>query len=178
MTVSGMSQEDKIAFLDLLIGKTDSSLRQHFYALYVAMGDDIFLLFALFSGITVHWPGLREFRSAHVGLEKMAKRRVEPKNRNGRTGAFVPQAVKVLDVTDSLPEDFWEKEGHETVPASHLTKDSIYFSEFLGKFILVLAPVRSALGREFILYADEAYKLSDVRYDPEDQLDSFQLKDF
>ncbi len=178
MIVSGMSQEDKIAFLDLLIDKTDSSLRQHFYALYVAIGDDIFLMFSLFASITVHWPGLREFRSAHVGLEKMTKRRIEPENRNGRTGAFVPQAVKVLDVTNALAEDFWEKEGHVTVPVSHLVKGSVYFSEFLGKSILVLAPMRSALSREFVLYADEAYKLSDVVYDLEDQIDSFQLQEF
>jgi hypothetical protein len=151
-----MTADEKLNFLDSMISKIDPSKKDFFYALYIALGDDLFLVFSVLSGLSFTWPDTKAFRSAQIQVESASQRRVAGVTRSGVVKTVtVPHVMRYLDITAMQNTTFVHMDTHEITPPRELQKFENYYCEELDQVIYPLTGVRDILGREWILITEE-----------------------
>ena len=149
MNVQGLSPDEKLHFLDILINRTNPMYRERFYALYIALGDDLFLVFSVLSDLSTRWPNDKDFRSAQLSTKALSRNKAGSK----KTVA-IPQVTKYWDITAMENKKFWHVETGVLTPASKLKKFEKYWSEEINDSFYPLTKVKNILGREWLLCTD------------------------
>lgn len=149
MNVQGMSADEKLHFLDVLINRTNPYHRERFYALYIVLGDDIFLVFSILSELSIRWPNEKDFKSAQLSTKALSNNRG-----SGKKGPEIPQVTKFWDITAMENKRFWHVETGVLTPASKLKKFEKYWSEEINDNFYPLTKTKNILGREWILCTD------------------------
>lgn len=176
MTITGLTPEQKILFLNTLIKKTAPDFKERFLSLYFALGDDLFLVFSILEDLTLRFPGPKEFRGAQLSVENLSIRKVPTEVRPGTTHKVtVPHSMKYLDITEFVDPQFIHTKTRVAVAPKDLEKREIYFSPDLDQYIYVLAPATEMLGRTWVLYAD---RVRDVDLSSSIEIDSDEQDDF
>ena len=164
MIFEGMTPEEKLNFLDVLIEKTDPKLKEHFYAIYLVIGDDIFLLFSMLSGFSVNFANERAFSQARSSALAAAGKKLAREIKPGIVRTVTEfHEVKVLDL-ESLPnQNFVHIDLNEPVSVRDLQKQEVYFCEGIDAAIYVIAKPREVFGRTYLLYADPGSLAPDTK---------------
>lgn len=156
MTIEGMGPVEKLHFLDTLIKKTNHEYRDHFYALYIVFGDDLFLIFSILSGLNFQWPDVKDFRSAQIATKSLGERKVVGTTKTGKAKTVtVPHTIKYLDLSAMTNLTFIHMETKAITPPREIQKFENYYCEQEDEIIYPLSGVRQILGRDWLLYASE-----------------------
>lgn len=154
MNLTGLSPVEKLHFLDVLINRTKPECQEELYSLYIALGDDLFLIFSVLSGLTLQWPELRDFRSAQISTRSVGRRATKLLLEKPEAPS-VPENIKYWDITAMENKRFWHDGSNVLTPASKLVKFERYFSEQYNDYFYPLSKVKVILGREWLLCAKD-----------------------
>lgn len=157
MNITALTPEEKILFLDTLIAKTAPYLSNHFYSLYILLGDDLFLIFSIFAGFEVPFADKdRGIRAAQIALHNLTKQKVQSETRLGRPKTItIPRVLNFLDLTALRRPRFFHRPTSQWFQPEELQKNETYFLPETRSHIVCLSGVRKILDREYIIYAEE-----------------------